>query len=77
MSDIIQSQQEKIDSLNEENMFENRFQSFLSKILTQSQMNIILKKPKKVQKWIKEDIQVFKAVSSFHYLICLQQTIIK
>jgi len=56
MSDIIQSQQEKIDSLNEENTFEDKFRNVLSKMFTQSQINIILKKPKKVQKWTNEDI---------------------
>lgn len=50
MSDIIQSQQKKIDSLNEENTFEDKFRNVLSKMFTQSQINIIFKKTKKSSK---------------------------
>lgn len=37
-------------------MFEDRFRNILSKMFTQTQINIILNKPKKVQKWTNDDI---------------------
>lgn len=56
MNRLIKTQKHKIDLLNSESVFEDKFRSVLSKMFTPSQITVILKNPKKVHKWSNDDI---------------------